>query len=108
MFCISNSFDAKLAFLTYSYSWDIKSKMAYRTSSNFSMIIFLNKNLDPIFLFDWLAFKLGLNSTWALKKEKKSLNQMRVVNLVKLEDFPLATLIKMEMILLMVYSVMYC
>ena len=112
IFCISNSFEAKLAFLTYSSSWDINSKIASSTSSNFYNMIFLNKNLDAIFLLDWtwfcIWFWFGLVSTCALKKEKNSLNHMRVVSLVKLEDFPLATLIKIEMILLIVYSVMYC
>lgn len=108
IFCISNSLEAKLALLTYSSSCDINSKIASSTSSNFYNIIFLNKNFCAIFLLDWLWFRLGLISTWALKKEKNNLNQIKVVSLVKLDDFPFATFIKMEMILLIVYSVMYC
>lgn len=108
IFCISNSLEARLAFLTSYSSWDINSRIASRTSSNFYRIIFLNRNLDPNFLLDWFMFWLGLISTWALKKEKKSLNQIRVVNLVKLEDLPLATFIRIEIVLLMVYSFMYC
>ncbi len=81
-------------------------------------MIFLKRNFDWVgfllefkpwpFWLSWEKFYLGLFSTWALKKEKNNLNQIKVVNLVKLEDFPLATLIKIAMILLIVSSVMYC
>ncbi len=70
MFCINSSLDAKLALRTYSYSCDIKSKIDYKTSSNFYKIIFLKKNLDwVVFLpefrpcpiwFIWDPFYFGL------------------------------------------------
>jgi len=61
----------------------------------------LKRNLDAGFLFGWLG--LGFTYAWALKKEKNNLNQIRVVSFVKLEDFPLATFIKIVIILFIVY-----
>ena len=116
MFCINSSFDAKLAFLTSSSSCDIKSKIASNTSSNFSNMIFLNRYFDWFNLllllrfwpFIWRLFYFDLFSTWALKNEKNNLNHIKVDNFVKLEDFPFATRIKIQMILFIVYSLTSC
>jgi hypothetical protein len=101
IFCINKSFEASEAFLTSSSSWDINKRIPYKTSSNLSKMIFLNKNLV------WTGFLLaefwfGLLSTWALKNEKNILNQINVDNLEKLENFPLATLMSIVIILLVV------
>lgn len=75
--------------------------MPYNTSSNRYMIIFLNKNfVEIIFL---LLPRLGFCYTCALKNEKNNLNQIKVDSLEKLENFPLATLINMVIILLIIY-----
>ena len=107
IFCINKSFEASDAFLTSYYSCDINNKIPYKTSSNLYKIIFLNKNLVwTDFLF--AEFWFGLISTWALKKEKNILNQINVDNLEKLENFPLATLINIVIILFVVSSFKYC